>query len=107
MKLFLLVKGLLIILVVQEYYLALKQREAARSFYEMRSFVKARGVNVMVTEMSIFQIHDVPYYYRDYLYKIGLNEFRNIDTDEILRFLMEGKETWMYRMGTTIPKTFN
>ncbi|MBA0742145.1 hypothetical protein Gogos_015241 [Gossypium gossypioides] len=30
----------LIILVVQEFYLALKQKEATRPFYEMRSFVK-------------------------------------------------------------------
>ncbi|MBA0763172.1 hypothetical protein Gotri_012673 [Gossypium trilobum] len=73
----------------------------------MCSFVKVRGVNVPVTEMSIFQIYDIPYYYRDYLYKIDLKEFRNIDTDEILKFLTEGKETWTYRTGTTIPKTFN
>ncbi|MBA0786601.1 hypothetical protein Gotri_027278 [Gossypium trilobum] len=32
--------------VVQEFYLELKQREASRPFYEMRSFVKVRGVNV-------------------------------------------------------------
>ncbi|MBA0709139.1 hypothetical protein Golax_024199 [Gossypium laxum] len=73
----------------------------------MRSFVKVRGVNVPVTGMSIFQIYDVPCYYRDYLYKIDLKEFRKIYTDEILRFLTEGKETWMYRTGSTIPKTFN
>ncbi|MBA0645862.1 hypothetical protein Goklo_013902 [Gossypium klotzschianum] len=73
----------------------------------MRSFVKVRGVNVSVTEISTFQIYDVPYYYCDYLYKIDLKEFRNINTDEILRFLIEGKETWTYRTRTTIPKTFN
>ncbi|MBA0686842.1 hypothetical protein Goari_014418 [Gossypium aridum] len=33
----------------QEFYLALKQREATRPFYEMRSFLKVRGVNVSVT----------------------------------------------------------
>ncbi|MBA0826748.1 hypothetical protein Goarm_011571, partial [Gossypium armourianum] len=57
--------------------------------------------------MSICQIYDTPYYYRDYLYKTDLKEFRNIDTEEILRFLMEGKKMWTYRMGKTIPKTFN
>ncbi|MBA0786600.1 hypothetical protein Gotri_027278 [Gossypium trilobum] len=39
--------------VVQEFYLELKQREASRPFYEMRSFVKVRGVNVPVTEIGI------------------------------------------------------
>ncbi|MBA0765202.1 hypothetical protein Gotri_014450 [Gossypium trilobum] len=53
----------------------------------MRSFVKVRGVNVPVTDMSICQIYDTPYYYHVYLYKTKLKEFRNIDTKEILRFL--------------------
>ncbi|MBA0840634.1 hypothetical protein Goarm_003205, partial [Gossypium armourianum] len=36
----------LIIPVVQEFYLDLKQREATKPFYEMHSFVKDRGINV-------------------------------------------------------------
>ncbi|MBA0699553.1 hypothetical protein Goari_001177 [Gossypium aridum] len=56
------------------------------------SFVKVRGVNVLVTEMSICQIYDAPYYYRNYFYKIDLKEFRNIDTEEILRLLTGRKE---------------
>ncbi|MBA0793064.1 hypothetical protein Gohar_017497 [Gossypium harknessii] len=31
---------------VQEFYLALKQRAATRPFYEMRVIVKAKGINV-------------------------------------------------------------
>ncbi|MBA0818830.1 hypothetical protein Gohar_019703 [Gossypium harknessii] len=58
----------------------------------MQSFVKVRGVNVLVTEMSNCQIYDAPYYYRNYLYKIDLKEFRNIDTEEILRLLTGRKE---------------
>ncbi|KAH1055811.1 hypothetical protein J1N35_033876 [Gossypium stocksii] len=96
-----------IIPMVQEFYLALKQREAFRPFYKMRSFVKVRWVNVLVTEMSIFQIYDVPYYYHDYLYKIDLKEFKNIDIEKVLRFLTEGKEMWTYRIGTKILETFN
>ncbi|MBA0859530.1 hypothetical protein Goshw_007842, partial [Gossypium schwendimanii] len=46
----------------------------------MHSFVKAREVNVMLIEMSICQIYDAPYYYRDYLYKTHLKEFKNINT---------------------------
>ncbi|MBA0575895.1 hypothetical protein Golob_027837 [Gossypium lobatum] len=65
---------------VQEFYLALKQREATRPFYEMRSIVKVRGVNVLMTEMSICQFYDAPYYYQDYLYKTDLKELKNIDT---------------------------
>ncbi|MFQ6662399.1 hypothetical protein Gotur_030244 [Gossypium turneri] len=42
---------LIIILIVQEFYLALKQREATRPFYKIRSFVKVRGINVLVTEI--------------------------------------------------------
>ncbi|MBA0624804.1 hypothetical protein Godav_010092 [Gossypium davidsonii] len=106
-KFCLLVEKPLIILVVQDFYLALKQREAAKQFYEMHSFVKVKRVNVPVTEMSIFQIYDAPYYYRYYLYKTDLKEFKNIDIEEILRFLTEGKEMWTYRMGTIIPEIFN
>ncbi|MBA0634801.1 hypothetical protein Godav_029670 [Gossypium davidsonii] len=51
----------LIIPMVQEFYLALKQREGTRSFYEMTSFVKVRQVTVLVTK-SIFQIYDASYY---------------------------------------------
>ncbi|MBA0783346.1 hypothetical protein Gotri_001076 [Gossypium trilobum] len=53
MKFCLPVEEPLIIHVVQEFYLALKQREPARPFYEMLSFGKVRGVNVLVTELSI------------------------------------------------------
>ncbi|MFQ6640860.1 hypothetical protein Gotur_015704, partial [Gossypium turneri] len=80
-KFCLLVEKPLIILVVQDFYLALKQREAARQFYEMHSFVKVKRVNVP--------------------------EIKNIDIEEILRFLTEGKEMWTYRMGTVILDTFN
>ncbi|MBA0601298.1 hypothetical protein Gorai_004479, partial [Gossypium raimondii] len=31
----------------QEFYLALKEREAIRSFYELQTFVKVRRVNVL------------------------------------------------------------
>ncbi|MFQ6663062.1 hypothetical protein Gotur_030714 [Gossypium turneri] len=75
--------------------------------YELPYFVKVKGVNVPVTEMDICQIYDVPYYYCDYLYKTDLKEFRNIDTEEMLRFLTEGKEMWTYRTRTTIPEIFN
>ncbi|MBA0823474.1 hypothetical protein Goarm_020204, partial [Gossypium armourianum] len=69
--------------------------------------VKVRGVNVPVTKMRICQIYYVPYYYRDCLYKVDLKQFGNIDTEEILRILTEGKEMWIYRTGIVIPKTFN
>ncbi|MBA0780204.1 hypothetical protein Gotri_004336, partial [Gossypium trilobum] len=71
----------------------------------MHSLVKVRGVNVSITEMGICQIYGASFYYRDYLYKIDLKEFENIDTEEILRFLIEWKEMWTYRMGMAIPKT--
>ncbi|MBA0611077.1 hypothetical protein Godav_011790, partial [Gossypium davidsonii] len=39
--------------------------------------------------MSICQFYDAPYYYSDYLYKTDLKEFKNVDMEEILRFLTE------------------
>ncbi|MBA0701864.1 hypothetical protein Goari_020382 [Gossypium aridum] len=92
---------------VQEFNLALQQREATRPLYEMRSIVKIKGVNVPVTDMSICHFYDVSYYCRDYLYKADMKEFKNIDIEEILRFLTKGKERWTYQMGTTISVTFN
>ncbi|MFQ6665325.1 hypothetical protein Gotur_032093 [Gossypium turneri] len=59
----------LIISVVQEFYLGLKYSGASRLSYVIRSFMKVKGVNVPVTEMSICQIYDTPYYYHVYLYK--------------------------------------
>lgn len=73
----------------------------------MCSFVKVKGVNVLVIEMGICQFYNVPYYYRDYLYKIDLKEFTNIDIEQILIFLTEGKEMQTYWTGTTIHETFN
>ncbi|MBA0779789.1 hypothetical protein Gotri_003994 [Gossypium trilobum] len=107
MKFYLPAEGPLIILMVQEFYLALKQREATRPFYKMYSFVNVRRVNVLVTKMTICQIYDAPYYYYDYLYKIDFKEFRNIGTEEVLRFLTVRKETWAYQMGIVIPEMFN
>ncbi|MBA0624649.1 hypothetical protein Godav_009965, partial [Gossypium davidsonii] len=76
-----------IIPIVKEFYLALKQREATKPLYDIRSVVKVKGVNVPVIEMSICQLYDTPHYCRDYLYKIDMMDFKNIDTEEILRFL--------------------
>ncbi|MBA0650214.1 hypothetical protein Goklo_017662 [Gossypium klotzschianum] len=59
-----------------------------------RTYNNSYGVNVSVTEMSSCQFYDAPYYYRNYLYKTNLKEFKYIDTEEILRFLTEGKEMW-------------
>ncbi|MBA0577424.1 hypothetical protein Golob_027967 [Gossypium lobatum] len=61
------------------------------------------GVNVLVIKRSICQFYDAPYYYHDYLYKTDLKELKNIDTKEILRILMEGKEIWTYWKGTAVP----
>ncbi|KAG8497101.1 hypothetical protein CXB51_008309 [Gossypium anomalum] len=58
-------------------------------------------------EMGVCQIYDAPYYYRDYLYKTNFKEFRNIDTEEVLRFLMLGKEMWTYQIGTGILEMFS
>ncbi|MBA0759656.1 hypothetical protein Gotri_022508 [Gossypium trilobum] len=60
----------------------------------MQSFVNVRGINVPVTKMSICQFYDAPYYYRHYLYKTDLKELKNVDTEEILRILMDRKEVW-------------
>ncbi|MBA0823425.1 hypothetical protein Gotur_002858 [Gossypium turneri] len=49
MKFCLLAEESLIIPVMQDFYLALKQRESVRPFYKMCSFVKVKGVNVSVT----------------------------------------------------------
>ncbi|MFQ6667929.1 hypothetical protein Gotur_033778, partial [Gossypium turneri] len=73
----------------------------------MRSSIKVSRVNVLVIERSICQFYDALYYYLDYLYKTDLNELKNIDTKEILRILMEGKEIWTYWKGTAVPETFN
>ncbi|MBA0747612.1 hypothetical protein Gogos_004513, partial [Gossypium gossypioides] len=73
----------------------------------MGAVVKVRGVNISVTKRSICQFYDAPYYYRDYLYRIDLKEFRNIDMEEILQFLMDGKEMWIYKIGKRIPEAFN
>ncbi|MBA0792963.1 hypothetical protein Gohar_017408, partial [Gossypium harknessii] len=81
-----------IIPIVQEFYLPLKEREATRPFYELESFVKVKGFNVLVTERCIYKFYDALYYYYDYVYKTDLNEFRNVDMKEILKFLTEGKE---------------
>ncbi|MBA0553749.1 hypothetical protein Golob_012900 [Gossypium lobatum] len=96
-----------VIPIVQKFYLTLKEREATMPFYEMRTFVKVRGVNILVIGRSIYQFSDAPYYYCDYLYKTSLKEFKNVDMEEIFRFLTKGKEVWTYQPRTTIPKMFN
>ncbi|MFQ6621970.1 hypothetical protein Gotur_002858 [Gossypium turneri] len=48
MKFCLLAEESLIIPVMQDFYLALKQRESVRPFYKMCSFVKVKGVNVSI-----------------------------------------------------------
>ncbi|MBA0730691.1 hypothetical protein Golax_025563 [Gossypium laxum] len=105
--LFLTLKELTIILVVQEFYLALKEREATGLYYEIRTHVKVRGVDVLVMIGSIFQFYDASYYYCDLMFKVDINQFENVDMEEILRSLIEGKEEWTYQSGTKLLVTFN
>ncbi|KAH1031192.1 hypothetical protein J1N35_043366, partial [Gossypium stocksii] len=95
--LFLTLEELAIILVVQEFYLALKEREATGLYYDMRTHVKVRRVDVLVMIGRIFQFYDAPYYYHDLMFKVNLNQFKNVDMEERLRSLTEGKEEWTYQ----------
>ncbi|MBA0698867.1 hypothetical protein Goari_000550, partial [Gossypium aridum] len=101
--LFLTLKELTVILVVQEFYLALKEREATGLYYEIRTHVKVRGVDVLVMIGRIFQFYDTSYYYCDLMFKVDINQFENVDMEEILRSLIEGKEEWTYQSGTKLP----
>ncbi|KAA3461854.1 DNA damage-inducible protein 1-like [Gossypium australe] len=61
---------------VQEFYLSLKQREATRPFYELRSFVKVKGINVL--EFKDLGSYTIPVEIRDIhlnsaLYDLGAN----------------------------------
>ncbi|MBA0676987.1 hypothetical protein Goari_018417, partial [Gossypium aridum] len=94
---------LAVILVVQEFYLALKERETKRPYNDMRAYVN--GVDVLVTPGRIFQYFDAPYYYCDFLFRTDLYQFKNIDMDEVVMSLAEGREEWTYELGTNLPTT--
>ncbi|MBA0723409.1 hypothetical protein Golax_003988 [Gossypium laxum] len=41
------------------------------------------------------------------LFKTDLKQFKNINMEEILRSLIEGKKEWTYQSGTKLLVTFN
>lgn len=60
-----------------------------------------------VTPQIICDFYNSPFYENDFIYEIDFVYFRDIDLDNIINFLTEGRGEWKYHAGTNIPVSFH
>lgn len=66
-----------------------------------------RDEEVPINPDEICEIYNVPFYENDYINSIDLEMFRNIDMEEVIKFLTQGRGSWNYRPDTRSSSNFN
>lgn len=64
-------------------------------------------MEVCVTLQEIFELYDIPYYEDDFLDEIDLNTFQNIDMNDIVKYLNDGRGTWNHQPDIELLTNFN
>ncbi|MBA0643940.1 hypothetical protein Goklo_028182 [Gossypium klotzschianum] len=83
--------------IVQEFYASLWDKESRNIECHMWDIVPVRGKEVRVTPRIIYDFYNAPYYEKDFIDETDLEYFRDIDMDNIINFLIEGRGEWKYR----------
>ncbi|MBA0660713.1 hypothetical protein Goklo_012685 [Gossypium klotzschianum] len=90
---------------VQEFYASLRDHESRNTDDHILDIVSVRGIEVKVTLRIICDSFNASYYNEDFIDEINLEYFRNIDMDNIISYLTEGRGEWKYRPGKTISRS--
>ncbi|MFQ6624184.1 hypothetical protein Gotur_003343, partial [Gossypium turneri] len=100
-------KDNVVVSIVQEFYASLWDQESRNIECHMWDIVPVRGKEVGVTPQIICDFYNAPYYEKDFIDETDLEHFRDVDMDNIVNFLIEGRGEWKYRSGTNVLVSFH
>ncbi|KAH1113990.1 hypothetical protein J1N35_007368, partial [Gossypium stocksii] len=86
-----------VVLVVHEFYATLRDQESGNTEGHIWDIVPVQGKEVHLTPRIIYDFYNAPYYENNFINETDLKYFRDIDMDNIINFLNEGKGEWKYR----------
>ncbi|MBA0710916.1 hypothetical protein Golax_010168 [Gossypium laxum] len=83
-----------VIPIVQEFYVPLRDEETRRPHSVRWEMVTVWGKDVSFTPKAICEFYDAPYYEMNFLESTYLINFDNIDMDSIIKYLIENRGEW-------------
>ncbi|MBA0798047.1 hypothetical protein Gohar_008684 [Gossypium harknessii] len=96
-----------VIPIVQEFYIALRDEETRRPHSVRWEMVTVWGKDVSFTPKAICEFYDAPYYETNFLESTYLINFDDTDMDSIIKYLTENRGEWKYRSDIGLPTNFN
>ncbi|MBA0555903.1 hypothetical protein Golob_026052 [Gossypium lobatum] len=96
-----------VILIFQEFYVALRDEETKRPHSVRWKMVTVWGKDVSFTLKAICEFYDAPYYEMNFLESTYLINFDDIDMDSIIKYLIENRGEWKYRSDISLSTNFS
>ncbi|MBA0880362.1 hypothetical protein Goshw_001258 [Gossypium schwendimanii] len=78
-----------------------------RPYDAIRETITIRGKEMRVTPREICEFYNAPYYENSFLDNTNLDTFRDIDMDDVVKYLTGGKGIWNHRADIELPTNFN
>lgn len=95
-----------IIPVVKEFYASLKDL-IIRGYGKVIDDVIVRGEKVPISLTKICEFYNISYYEEDFVDSLDLDKFKNINMEDVVKFLTQGRGSWSYRPYNGLPTNFN
>ncbi|MBA0711147.1 hypothetical protein Golax_010365 [Gossypium laxum] len=81
----------MVILVVKEFYASFRDQEMRKRQCESWDTITMRGEEVSITLKEICEFYDIPYYGKDFLNNTDLNTFEDIEMEDVINYLTQGR----------------
>ncbi|MBA0855845.1 hypothetical protein Goshw_019979, partial [Gossypium schwendimanii] len=91
----------------QEFYASVREKESKRPHGYIWEDITVRGEEVHVTLREICKFYNVSYYEAGFLDNIDLDNFKDINMDNIVNYLTKGRGERNHRSDTEFPSKFN
>ncbi|KAH1097975.1 hypothetical protein J1N35_014896 [Gossypium stocksii] len=69
--------------------------------------ITVRSEEVPTTSKELCEFYNAHFYDKDFFSGTGINEFENIDMEDVIKYLTQGRGTWNYRLDMELPTNFN
>ncbi|MBA0626315.1 hypothetical protein Godav_004001 [Gossypium davidsonii] len=93
------------ILVVQEFYVSLKEQMIKRGYYAIITDVEIQGEDVPISLNDICEFYNIPFYEKYFIDSTDLERFQNIDMEDANMFPVA--KMWMQFIGARIAPALN
>ncbi|MFQ6640956.1 hypothetical protein Gotur_014547, partial [Gossypium turneri] len=96
-----------VVSIVQEFYASLRDNESRNIEGHMWEMVPVQGKEVRVTPRIICYFYNAPNYEKDFIGETDLEYFWDIDMDNAINFLIEGKRQMEISPSANILTSFH